>query len=163
MILSGPATHSNIQVQPKLFFVPRRGEYARGELDACRHDVDAALANYQRRNPEWAARFRVQKAHNLMLRGSYSESLQLLNEPLPPSLARTDVEVQRKMVQGLSHDYLQQFEPADNAICEAENLAAAIDSSLLGDVAHARGIFEIDQKNYPNAATTFRTAAGIAR
>jgi len=150
-------------VSPDATFLQIREEMRRGQLDVSLHDVDAALAKYQMRNPEWAARFRVQKAHILMLRGSYSESLQLLNEPLPPSLARTDVEVQRKMVQGLAHDYLQQFEPADKAISEAENLAAATHSWLLGDVAQARGIVEIDQKNYPKAATAFRTAAAIAR
>ncbi len=148
---------------PDATFQQIREEMRRGQFDAAQRDVEAAFAKYQTRNPEWAARFRVQKAHIFMLRGSYSESLQLLNEPLPPSLTRTDAEVQRKMVQGLADDYLQQFEPADHAISEAENLAAAIHSSLLGDVAQARGIVEIDQKNYPKAAAAFRTAAVIAR
>lgn len=134
-----------------------------GQLGAAQRDVEAAFAKYHDRNPEWGARFRVQKAHVLMLRGSYSESLQLLNESLPASLERTDTEVQRKMVQGLAHDYLQQFEPADHAISEAENVATAIHSSLLGDVAQARGIVEIDQKHYVKAAAAFRNAAAIAR
>src|SRR5258708_20298592 len=103
----------------------------RGQFDAAQRDVEAAFAKYQTRNPEWAARFRVQKAHIFMLRGSYSESLQLLNEPLPPSLTRTDAEVQRKMGQGLADDYLQQFEPADHAMSEPNTLPAPIHPSLL--------------------------------
>jgi CHAT domain-containing protein len=133
-----------------------------GQLDAAQREVDAALAKYQTRNPPWEARFRVLKAHILVLRGSYSESLQLLKEPLPSSLTRTDAEVERKMVQGIAHDYLQQFDRAEKAVSEAESLGADINSSLLGDVAQTRGIVEIDQKNYPEATAAFLTAAAIA-
>ena len=148
---------------PDATFVQIREEMRRGQLDTAQRDVEAALVKCQSKNPECAARFRVQKAHVLMLRGSYSESLQLLSESLPPSLVRTDVEVQREMVQGLDYDYLQQFGVAARAISEAENVATAIHSSLVGDVAQARGIVEIDQKHYVEAAAAFRTAAAIAR
>src|SRR5262245_60600408 len=84
-------------------------EMRRGQLDVALRDADAALARYEGKNAEWAARFRVQKAHILMFHASYSECLKLLEEPLPPSLSRSDTEVQRKMVQGLAHRYLQQF------------------------------------------------------
>ncbi|MGE5816850.1 MAG: tetratricopeptide repeat protein, partial [Deltaproteobacteria bacterium] len=134
----------------------------RGQLDSALHDVNVAFARYET-NPEWAARFRVQKAHILMLRGSYSESLQLLNDPLPQPLTRTDTEVQRKMVQGLAHDFLQQYEAANSSISEAEALAATIHSSLLGDVAQARGTLELDQKKYAEAATAFHKVLSLAR
>ncbi len=140
-----------------------RDEMRRGQLEAAQRDVDAALATYQTKNLQWAARFRVVKARVLMMRGSYSESLLLSNEPLPSALARTDTEVERKMVQGLAYDYLQQFEAADRAISEAENLGSAVHSSLLGAVAQTRGILEIDRKDYPKAAAAFRTAAAIGR
>jgi CHAT domain-containing protein len=139
-----------------------REEMGRGQFDAALHDVDGACEKY-RTDGEWAARFRVQKAHVLMLRGSYSESLQLLNEPLPLSLARTDAEVQGKMVEGLAQNYLQQFGLADHAISQAESLAATIPSAFVGDVAQARGILEMDRKNYMRAAEAYRTAATFAR
>ncbi|HKW65096.1 MAG TPA: CHAT domain-containing protein [Candidatus Acidoferrum sp.] len=82
---------------------------------------------------------------------------------MPLSLSRTDTEVQRKMVQGLAHDFLQQFEAADSSISEAEALATTIHSSMLGDVAQARGTLELDQKKYPEAATAFRRVLGLAR
>jgi len=147
---------------PDAIFQQIRDEMRRGQLDPALRDVETASGKY-RTNPEWAARFRVQKAHIFMLRGSYSESLQLLNEPLPVSLVRTDTEVQRKMVQGLAHDFLQQFEAADHSVSDAETLAATIQSSLLGDVAQARGTLELDQKKYLEAATTFRSVLAFAR
>jgi Uncharacterized protein conserved in bacteria len=134
----------------------------RGQLDAALRDVDAAIAKHQD-NAQWAARFRVQKSHVLMLRGFYAEAMNLLSDPLPPSLARTDTEVQRKMVQGLAENYLQQFGRADQAISDAENLAVAIDSPLLGDVAQARGTIELNEKKYPQAGASFRKALAIAR
>lgn len=134
-----------------------------GQLDFALRDVDAALLKYQTRNPEWAARFRVQKGQILMLRGSYSDSLQLLSEPLPHSLSRSDTEVQRKMVQGVVYIYLQQLELSDRALSEAEGMAATIQAPFLGDVALARGILEMDRKNYAKAAAAYRTAAAFAK
>lgn len=148
---------------PDAVFVQIRDEMRRGQLDAAQRDVEAAFARYQTSNAEWASRFRVQRAHILMLRGSYADSLQLLNEPLPPSLARTDTEVHRKMVQGLAHNYLQQYEPAHNEIAEAEQLAAVIHSSLVGDVAQARGTLELNRGNYAKATQAFQAAAAEAQ
>lgn len=147
---------------PDAALVQIRDEMRRGQLDAALHDVDAAFARYQS-GPELAARFRVQKAHILMLRGSYSESLQLLNEPLPAALVRSDSEVQRKMVQGLALNYLQQFDTSDQAIAEAEKMVATTRSALIGDVAQARGTLELNRGNYSRAAAAFQVAAADAR
>lgn len=140
-----------------------REEMGRGQLDGALEEVNAALLRYQSDNPEWAARFLVQKAHVLMLRGSYSESLQLLSEPLPPSLKYSDTEVQRKMVQGVVYSYLQKYDLSDQALSEAEAIASATHSSLLGDVDQARGILEMDRKNYVKAAAAYRAAAAFAK
>jgi CHAT domain-containing protein len=131
-------------------------------LDAALRDVDAAYAKY-RPNQEWGARFVVEKAHILLLRGSYSGALELLNKPLPPSLRSSDTEVQRKMLTGLAHSYLQEFALSDQAISEAENMAVTIHSSFLGDVAQTRGILEMSRGNYERAAEAYRTAARFAR
>jgi CHAT domain-containing protein/tetratricopeptide (TPR) repeat protein len=135
----------------------------RGKLDVAQKDVDSALAAYQAKDPEWAARFRVLKARILMMRGSYSESLRLSDQALPAALAKTDTEVERKMVQGLAHDYLQEFDAADRAVSEAEELGQALGSSFLGPVAQTRGILEVDRKNYGKAAAAFRSAAAFGR
>jgi CHAT domain-containing protein len=148
---------------PDATFLQIREEMGSGQLDPALQEVNAALSKYQTRNPEWTVRFRVLKAHILMLRGSYSESLQLLDEPLPVFLSHSETEVQSKMVRGLVYSYLQQFELSDRVLSEAENLAATIHSSFLGDVAQARGILEMDRKNYAKAAEAYRTAGAFAR
>lgn len=138
-------------------------EMRRGQLDSALHDADTALGEYQTSNSEWVVRFRVQKAHVFMLRGSYSEALQLLNDPLPYSLSSSDTQVQRRIVQAMAYRYLQQFDLSDQALSEAESTALALHSSLLGDVAEARGILETDRKNYQKATAAFRAEATVAR
>jgi len=140
-----------------------REEMRAGQLDVALRDGNAALAAYQSTNPEWAARFRVVKARILMIRGSYSDSLRLALEPLPPSLRHTETEVEQKMAQGLDYDYLQQFDLSDQALSQAESLAAAINSSFLGSLAQSRGILEVDRRNYAKADLAFHAAAAYAR
>ena len=134
-----------------------------GQLDSALRELDVEIAAYQSKDPEWAARFRVVKARLLMNRGSYSESLQLVGAPLPSALQRTDAEVEREMVQGLDYSYLQQLDPADRSIAQAEALGASIQSSLLGSVAQSRGMLEEDRQNYDKASAAFRRAALFGR
>ena len=134
----------------------------RGRLDAALHEVETACTKYRAR-AEWAARCRVQKAHVLFLRGSYNDALALLATDLPAPLAHTEVAVQRKMVQGLAHAYLQEYEQAEASLTEAETLERSVDSSFRGDVSQARGILETDLKRYVEANIAFRKALTIAR
>lgn len=140
-----------------------REEARQGQLDAALRDVDEALSKYQSKDPEWAARFRVQKAHILVLRGAYNEALQLLREPVPPSLANSETAVRRKMVQGIAHDYLQKYEEAGRDLAEASQLAASYSPELLGDVLQAHGNLEISRKDYPVAAADFQQALRLDR
>src|SRR5258708_13102100 len=98
-----------------------------------------------------------------MIRGSYAQSLQLLDQPLPPDLSRTDTEVQKEMVHGLDQEYLQKFDAADQALSQADALAAAIDSSLRGSVAQARGMLELNRRDYGKPTVAFRAPADFAR
>lgn len=134
-----------------------------GQIDSAQQQIDAAISQYQNSNPEWAARFCIVKARILMLRGAYSESLQILDRPLPPSLSLTDTEVERKMVQALNYDYLQNFSAADRCITDAESLAAAIHSQHLGAVAQTRGMLEVDRSDFTRASAAFRSAAAFGR
>jgi CHAT domain-containing protein len=135
----------------------------KGQLDAAQQGVEEALSKYRTTDSLWAARFTVQKAHILMLRGTYAEALQLTSNLLPAALQRTDTEVQRKMVEALAFNYLQQFKSADAAILEAESLASETRSAMLGDVSQARGTIELNEKQFPSAGLAFNTALRIAR
>ena len=98
-----------------------------------------------------------------MWRGSYEDALKLTGLPLPVTLERTDTQVQRKMVEALAEDFLQQFERARKSVGEAEQLASETHSAMLGDVVQTKGIIELSQGNYVSAAAAFRTALDLAR
>jgi CHAT domain-containing protein/tetratricopeptide (TPR) repeat protein len=140
-----------------------REETRKGQLDAALGDVDAALSKFQTKDPQWAARLRVQKAHIFMMRGAYSDSLRLLSQPLPAALAHTETEVQQDFVQALDYDGLQQPDAADRVLSEAETLSTAIHSTQGASLAQVRGILEVNRKNYDQAAAAFRKAAATAR
>ncbi|PYU16715.1 MAG: hypothetical protein DMG37_01725 [Acidobacteria bacterium] len=148
---------------PDATYLQIREEARRGKLDAAIHDADAAYAKYQSTNPEWAWRFRVQKAHMLVFRGSFAESLQLLKEEVPTSLAHSEVAVRRRMVQGLDYTYMQRMDEADTELAAAEAMASGFGPDVRGDLLQARGNLEVGRKRYDQAADAFREALSIAR
>jgi CHAT domain-containing protein len=135
-----------------------------GNYDLALQEVDRAYQKYSRTNKvEWAWRFRVLKAQILLQRGALSESLHLLDETLPAALRFSDVAVRRRMVQGLAHDFSQQFDKAEEDIRDAEYLARNYQPNLLGDVEQSKGTLEIDLARYPEAEEAFQNALSIAR
>jgi CHAT domain-containing protein len=135
-----------------------------GDYNSALEKVDRAYQEYSREhNIEWSWRFRVLKAQILVQRGSLSESLELLNEDVPPSLRFSDVAVRRKMEQGLAHDFSQQYDRAEEDLKEAEKLARNYQPSLLADVEQSKGILDVDLRKYAEAEADFQSALSIAR
>jgi len=99
----------------------------------------------------------------LVLRSSYAEALDLLREAPPPALAHSETAVRRKTAQGIALDFLQRFDEAQRALSEAQQLAAAFQPDLLGDVLQAQGNLEISRKNYPAASAAFHQALQLDR
>ncbi len=135
----------------------------RGELDLALRHVESEYQWYARRDSLWAWHFRIQKAHVLVVRGSYIEALQLLSDELPASLANSEAPVRRKIVQGIANDYAQHFDLADRDLSEAAVMARSSQPALLGDVNQARGNLEIHRKHYAEADAAFHVALSEAR
>jgi CHAT domain-containing protein len=135
-----------------------------GNYDLALQEADRAYQQYSRtNNVEWAWRFRVLKAQTLLQRGALSESLQLLDETLPAALRFSDVAVRRRMVQGLAHDFSQQFDKAEEDLRDAEYLARRYQPNLLGDVEQSKGTLDVDLARYPEAEAALQSAFSIAR
>jgi CHAT domain-containing protein/Tfp pilus assembly protein PilF len=138
-------------------------EAQRGELDAALRGVDRASREYAAKNTYWFWRFRVLKAHILVVRGSSAEALQLLSMGLPPSYATTDVAVRLKLAQGLAYERSQKLEDSEKSIDDAVRLATQYQPGLLGDSLSARGYLKVDEMNYAAAEADFHKALSIAR
>src|SRR5260370_27451900 len=118
----------------------------RGELDAALREADQAYREYFGKSAEWAWRFRVQKAHILVLRGSTNAAIELLTENLPASLASSDIALPPHMILALPPSFSTQFDQAESDLSAAEQLARSSQPALLGDVMQSRGILEFDRK-----------------
>jgi CHAT domain-containing protein len=134
----------------------------RGQIDDALRIVDNDSRIYSDR-PYWVWRFRVLKAHILVMRGSDSDALLLLREAPPPAFANTDIEVRRKMVQGIANDHVQAFDEAEADFSEAKALADINQPELLGDIALSQGSLQLDRKKYPEAQAYFREALTFSR
>lgn len=134
-----------------------------GDLDAALRDADLAYQSYSKAGSDWAWRFRIQKAHILVLRGSFKDALELIAQQPPISIVRSDAGVERKLVQGLAHIYLEEFADAEKALVDADQITASFPSSLSGDVALARGILEVSRNRNQEAAAAYHAALHFAR
>jgi CHAT domain-containing protein len=134
-----------------------------GDLDAALRDADLAYQSYSKAGSDWAWRFRIQKAHILVLRGSFKDALELIAQEPPISIVRSDAGVERKLVQGLAHIYLEEFADAEKALVDADQIAASFPSAVSGDVALARGILEVSRNRNQEAAAAYHAALHFAR
>jgi CHAT domain-containing protein len=148
---------------PESLYSELSQETGRGDLDSALNGASRAYAKYDRKDLYWAWRFRVLKAHILVMRGSNKESLLLLEEDPPPSLANTDVVVRQKSVQGLAYQALQNRESARKCLDDAVRLAGSNQPELLGTALIARGTLDIDESKFAEAEADFHTALAMAR
>ncbi len=148
---------------PEVQYAHVREETRRGDLNAALKDVQQAFREYSSKDAGWAWQFRVLNAHVLVLRGSNSEALKLLDEELPAPLRFSEVAVRRRMVQGLAHDFSQEYDKAEEDLKDAEKLARDYQPNLLADVEQSKGTLEVDLKKYTEAEADFRSTLSIAR
>lgn len=92
-----------------------------------------------------------------------TESLALLQEDLPPSLAGSEVAVQRKLTQGAANAFLLNFANADRFLREARALAESQHPSMLGEVSLRTGTLYFYSGEYVRAESEYKSALQFAR
>lgn len=134
-----------------------------GDLASAQTAADEAERKYESENVEWAWRFRLIKAQILVMRGSYKDSLALLDENVPSAFAHTDLAARRKMVQGLANEYLEHFDESAADLTEADQIVGSSYPQLQGEIARALGTLEAERKNYDAADAALHRGLLIAR
>jgi CHAT domain-containing protein/tetratricopeptide (TPR) repeat protein len=138
-------------------------EIKKGDLNVALADANRASEKYARVSPEWDWRFRILRARILVSQSQPKDALALLKDDLPSSLLSTDLAVRKTLYQGLSYQYLQQTNQAEQKLSEAEQLAAALHSPYLCHVLIARAQLQVDQERYAAAEDNFNRAVALAR
>jgi len=96
-------------------------------------------------------------------RGSFADALTLLSEPIPASLATSDVTVRANLARALALQYSQKFDLAEKELQEAQKIAVSVQPALLVDVAQQLGMLEVDRKRFREADIAFHSALSAAR
>ena len=125
--------------------------------------MEASLQRFPSKEIEWHWRFLILKAEILDVQGMEREALGILQEDLPPSLATSDVEVRRKLTQGVASADIRQLDDAEKFLAEAEALSEKYHPELLGQVAMKYGALHFWKADSSAAEGDYRKALEFAR
>ncbi len=126
-------------------------------------DAENSYRQFANSESEWAWRFRVLEAEALVSRGLSTDSLTLLQVPIPANLAHSDIAVRKELFDGLANCFLRKFDEANRHISQAEQLAETDQPSLLGEVLVGRGTLAFMRGNLAGARADFHHALDFAR
>jgi CHAT domain-containing protein len=148
---------------PDELYRQARASFERGDLTDALSITERGAAEFEKSQPDWGWRFKVQRAEVLVWQGKTKDALALLDQKLPPSLAVSDVAVRQRTVQGIADYYLQHFDESKSLLDEAEIIASAQHPELLGDVAVAQAALAALKSDFASAETFNRKALDLAR
>jgi len=103
------------------------------------------------------------RAEVLLWRGLDEKVLSLLAESLPSRFAATDFATRRQACKAIAHGHLHQFEQAQAALADAEQLANTKQPQLLGEVFLAKGSVALARGALGEALSFFQVAWNQAR
>ena len=98
------------------------------------------------------------KAEVLLWRGLDEKVLSLLAEPLPSGFATTDFAVRRQASKAIALGHLHEFEQAQAALTDAEQLANTKQPQLLGEVFLAKGSVALARGAFGESFSFFQVA-----
>jgi CHAT domain-containing protein len=135
----------------------------RGDVNGAWSEANAAWARFGPKSPQWDWSFRIQKAQILLSRSEPAEALSVLSGTLPASLSSTELAVQKSVFEGSAHMYLHEFDQAESALKQAENLSSSSYPSLFCQVLNARAALAGSEGDYEEAEKDYARALKLAR
>lgn len=148
---------------PKALHDRISAEITHGDFNSASSDVERAYPRFASTSPEWDWSFRIQKAQILIYRGMPRDALALLADPLPSSLASTEIAVLKPLFEGRAHTYAQEFDASQEKLAEAERLANSSHLRLLCQVMNAKAALAAAKGDYPEAENDYDQALKLAR
>jgi len=152
----------NRSPDPQKAFDHARQTFGHGDLAAARREADMGYQSCIGHDPEWEWRFRLLQAEILWSQGMGKDALARLNAALPPQLAKSDLAIRQKIVQGGANVLLGRFQDADRNLKEAEALSQDSHSSFTGEIARSRGLLQRAQNDLVGADRFFRESLQLA-
>ncbi len=133
-------------------------QIAHGDYNTALSQVNLASARFAADSPQWDWSFRIQKAQILIARSAPKEALDVLDGPLPSSLASTELPALKALFEGSANMKLQQLDKSQAELSEAEHLATASHPRLLSQVANTQATLSAYRGNYAEAERQYTQA-----
>jgi CHAT domain-containing protein len=146
---------------PDVLFESIYTEYVHGNLEAAY--THAEQARKEQPPGPWSVKLRLLEADILIKRGQLDEVVRLLSCDGPPSAARDDAAIARKLVCGLAHARLEKSDASAQELKSAHQLAEATHSFLMAEVLRTEGLIARDANQLGEATEKFKGSLVAAR
>ncbi len=153
----------SLKLDPQNVFDDAQAHLVRGELSQAQLEAHEAREKFAGRGIEWNWKFRLLEAKALVRQGRSNEVLKLLADPLPESLSRGDMAIQRNMHMAMAWERLGQEGHATQAIDEAQRLVDETHSGLAAEVLSTRGVMAVGRGDLQQASALFHQALALAQ
>lgn len=141
------------QESPQASFQHAQQVLRNGELIRAQNEGEQGYHRFRHTNSEWATKFRSLEAESMLLRGMYSQGLNLLeSDPTLPATKESVIDV--LILKGVAQARLHQFGDAEQNIRQAEEACSASLEASCGGVFRARGVLAV-QQGQPDRARHF--------
>ncbi len=112
--------------------------FQQGNLALSQQEAERGLAQFQASSPDWAGKFALLRAQDMLGRGMYSDVLRTLASDRPAS-SNPDARVRALAIEAVALIHQGPLSAADQKLTEAEVLCQAADEPACGEVLRARG------------------------
>jgi CHAT domain-containing protein/Tfp pilus assembly protein PilF len=137
--------------------------FLRGDLIRAQNDSNRAYRYYSERDSQLSWKFRILNARTLTWRGMYQDVLPVLSPELPPSLRNTDLDMQKRQLEGLTYARLHRFKEAERTLAQVAESCSISNSAITGDVLMAQGSLAVEQGEYRQAQDFFEKSLQFVR
>ena len=137
--------------------------FLRGDLIRAQNDSDRAYRYYSERDLQWGWKFRILNARTLTWRGMYQDVLAVLSPEFPPSLRNTDLDMQKRQLEGLAYARLHRFADAARILAQVAESCSVSNSAITGDVLMAQGSLAVEKGEYKQAQDFFEESLQFVR
>jgi CHAT domain-containing protein/tetratricopeptide (TPR) repeat protein len=128
--------------------------FDRGYLEKSQQEAEAGYRQFQASNPEWAAKFRLLEAENMLFRGMYPDALALLAAYHPGS-SNPEATIRALAIEAVALARQQQEPEAHRKLAQADDLCRPADLAVCAEVLRAHGILAAQEDKLPEARQFF--------
>ena len=147
---------------PQATFEHARRTFRHGDLIQSQQEAEEGYRQFSRRSPEWAWKFRILEAECILWRGMSQETIALLNSQQTQPGER-NLAIEALALEGVAYADLHRFPDAERTLGRAEQLCAATDLAVCGNVIQANGVLAVERGQSPRAQKLFRQSLSFAR